>query len=150
MRVIGLHLLKGQLRYSVLEGTKQNPSLVGGERIITIDPADVPALMDWYDSQFRHLLNTYHPDKLSYRLTLAPAKKDQLVCSEFPLGILNLIAHQKALPISHYTPGSFVPSRLGLPKSADLYSYCDQVLGVHPPYWDVNQKNSALAAWFEL
>jgi hypothetical protein len=134
----------------VLEGLKANPALVGCSRIVTIDPANVPALMDWYDSQFRQLVNTFSPEKISYRLTLAPAKKDQLICSEFPFGILNLIAHQKSLPISHYTPVSFVASRLGLPKTADLYAHCDAVLGVHPPYWDTNQKNAALVAWFEL
>ncbi|BAU47784.1 hypothetical protein SVA_1209 [Sulfurifustis variabilis] len=149
MRVLGLHLLTGQLRFSVLEGTKTQPLLKDKGRLVTTDPEDVPALMDWYDSQFRQLINSHNPDKLSYRLTLDP-KKDQLFCSEFPLGILNLIAHQKSLPISNYTSRSFTPSRLGLPKNADIYAHCDSVFGEHPPYWDKNQKNSLLVAWFEL
>jgi hypothetical protein len=149
MRVLGIHLLTGQLRFSVLEGTKSDPSLFEKGRLVTTDPEDAPALMDWYDSQFRLLITSHSPDKLAYRLTLDP-KKDQLICSEFPLGILNLIAHQKSLPISSYTSRSFTPSRLGLAKNADLYAHCDTVFGLNPPYWDKNQKNSLLVAWFEL
>ena len=149
MRVLGLHLLKEQLRFTVLEGTKSSPSLVVRGRLVTTDPEDAPTLMDWYDSQFRQLITNHSPNKLSYRLTLKP-KKDQLVCSEFPLGILNLIAHQQSLPINSYTSQSFTPSRLGLAKGVDIYAHCDEVFGQHPPYWDKNQKNSLLAAWFEL
>lgn len=149
MRVLGVHLLTGQLRYTVLDGTGSNPSLVEKGRLVTTDPLDAPSLMDWYDSQFRQLISTHQPDKLSYRLTLDP-KKDQLICSEFPLGILNLIAHQKSIPISGYTAKSFIPSRLGLSKGSDIYAHCDTVFGTHPPYWDKNQKNSLLVAWFEL
>lgn len=149
MRVLGLHLLTGQLRFSVLEGTRSSPSLVEKGRLVTTDPEEAPALMDWYDSQFRQLITSQNPDKLAYRLTLDP-KKDQLICSEFPLGILNLIAYQESLPINSYTSRSFTPSRLGLAKGADLYAHCDSVFGLHPPYWDKNQKNSLLVAWFEL
>lgn len=149
MKVLGIHILKGQLRFSVLEGTKKNPTLVAKGKMITADPEDAPALMDWYDSQFRQLISSHSPDRLSYRLTLTP-NKDQLISSEFPLGILNLIAHQKSLPISNYTAKSFTPSRLGLGKGDDIYAHCDATFGKHPPYWDKNQKHSILAAWFEL
>lgn len=149
MRVLGIHILKGQLRFSVLEGTKSKPVLVEKGRLITTDPQDAPALMDWYDSQFRQLINSHSPDKIAYRLTLEPSK-DQLISSEFPLGVLNLIAHQKSLPINCYTARSFTQGRLGLSKGSDLYEHCDKVLGEHPPYWDKNQKNSALVAWFDL
>jgi hypothetical protein len=149
MRVLGLHILTGQLRYAVLEGTKNSPTLISKDRLITTDPDNVPELMDWYDTQFRHLINTLRPKRLSYRLTLEP-KKDQLFCSEFPYGVLNLIAHQMALPISSYSSKAFTPTRLGLPKGTDLYAHCDAVFGEHPPYWDKNQKNSILVAWFEL
>lgn len=149
MKVIGFHLLKGQLRFSVLEGAKDAPVLLDKGRLITIDPQDPPALMDWYESHFIQLINKYSPDKLAYRLTLNPSK-DQLVSSEFPLGVLNLIAHQQGLPIASYTAQSFKPSRLGLQKHADIYEHCETVFGHRPPYWDKNQLNSVLVAWFEL
>jgi len=52
MKVLGLHIAKEQLRYSVLEGTKATPALLDKDRLLTTDPSDVPELMDWYESQF--------------------------------------------------------------------------------------------------
>jgi hypothetical protein len=54
------------------------------------------------------------------------------------------------LPISDYTPQTFVGTRLGLNKKTDLFMHCDHVIGKHPPYWDKNQKCAVLAAWFQL
>lgn len=149
MRTLGIHIATGQCRFSVLDGTCETPTLVEKGRLATPGHEDVPVLMDWYDSQFRQLVTSYNPDRLAYRLTLDP-KKDQLFCSEFPLGVLNLIAHQKSLPIAAYTSRSFTPTRLGLKKSANIYTYCDDVFGRRPPHWDDAQKHSLLVAWFEL
>lgn len=149
MKVIGVHIATGQLRYSVLEGTKDAPTLVTKDRLATPAVDDAPALMDWYDSRFNMILDQTTPDRIAYRLTLGPNKK-QLFTSSFPFGILNLLAHRRNLPISSYVSGNYTASRLGLPKGTDLYAYCDVVLGSHPPYWDQNQKYSVLAAWFEL
>lgn len=149
MRVIGIHIAKGQLRYSVLEGTKAAPVLVTKVRLLTPDPRNAPALMDWFDTQFSLILNQSTPNRIAYRLTLAP-KKDQLLTSSFPLGILNLLAHRRTLPITGYVAGNYVASRLGLAKGTDIYAHCDSVFGAHPPYWDTNQKHSVIAAWFEL
>ena len=149
MRVLGLHIFTGELRFSVLKGTRAAPTLIDRGRLLTTQPDDVPALMDWYESQFQQLITTHKPEKLAYRLTLAP-KKDQLFSSEFPLGVLNLLAHKKALPIAAYSAQSFKPSKLELAKNVDMYTYCDSVFGKNPPYWDKNQKHSLLVAWFEL
>ncbi|ENT5106601.1 hypothetical protein [Pseudomonas aeruginosa] len=149
MRVLGVHLLKGEFRFGVLEGTRQQPVLVVSRRVVTLSHDYAPSLMDWYDSQFRQLLASYAPERIAYRLTLDP-KKEQLITSEFPYGILNLLAHQNNIPINYYTAQNYTASRLSLPKGTDLHSYCDSVLGQHPPYWDANQRNAILAAWFEL
>lgn len=149
MAVLGLHLQKGLLRYAVLEGTKSTPVLVAKDRLVTPDPTHVPALMDWYDTQFRQLIADHEPKRIGYRLTLEP-KKDQLFYSEFPFGVLNLIAHQHALRAISYTSKSFASSRLGLAKGTDLNDHCDTVFGKNPPYWDINQKYAVLVAWFEL
>lgn len=149
MKTIGFYIAKGQLRYAVLQGPRNKPKLVIKERLVTVDPDDVPALMDWYDTQFSTLLNKHTPDSIGYRLTLEP-KKEQLFTSEFPYGILNLQAHKLSIPITPYTPQSYVSSKLSLPKTTILYDYCDTVLGTHPPYWDDSQKHAVLAAWFEL
>lgn len=149
MKVLGVHIATGQFRYSILNGTKVAPALVEKGRLVTPAADDVPALMDWYESQFNLLLDQFAPDRIAYRLTLAPKKK-QLFTSSFPLGILNFLAYRRNLPISSYVSGNYVASRLGLSKEIDLYAYCDTVLGSNPPYWDQNQKHSVLAAWFEL
>lgn len=149
MKVLGIHLAKAQLRYAVLEGTKDAPTLIDKDRLITVDPGNVPQLMDWFDTQFRALIDKHSPDRIAYRLTLEP-KKEQIFTSEFPLGILNLQAHQRGLPITDFTPQTFVGTKLGLGKKADLFAHCDDVLGQHPPYWDKNQKCAILVAWFEL
>lgn len=149
MKTLGIHLAKGQLRYAVLDGSATTPALVAKDRLITTNPDEVPVLMDWFDTQFRELLDTHKPDRVGYRLTLEP-KKDQLFSSEFPLGILNLHAFQRSLPIFDYTARSFVPSRLGEPKETDLEELCTTRFGDNPPYWDKNQKYAVLVAWFAL
>lgn len=149
VKVLGLHIATGQLRYSVLQGTKAVPSLLKKDRLLTTDPENVAELMDWYESQFIHLLDQHMPDRIACRLSLSPPKA-QLFTSCFPFGILYLLAHHRNIPVSCYVAGNYVASRLGLPKGTDIYAHCDKVLGLHPPYWDTNQKHSVLAAWFEL
>lgn len=149
MKILGIHLLKGELRYTILKGTKQKPILIDKNRLSTISTSNIPELMDWFETNFNQLIAKLGPEKIAYRLTLNP-KKDQLFSTEFPYGILNLICYKQNIPIDFYVPQSFKPSKLNQPKDIDIYSYCDQIFGQHPPYWDKNQKNSLLVAWFEL
>lgn len=149
MSVLGIHISKGQLFYAVLKGTKQKPVLVEKNRLVTVDPRHVPQLMDWYETTFTGLVSQHVPNKITYRLTLDP-NKDQLFTSEFPLGILNLLAHRKSIPIVAYTARAFVASKLGLSKGTDIYTECDSCFGQNPPYWNDSQKHAILAAWFEL
>jgi hypothetical protein len=149
MNVLGIHVAKNYLRYALLNGTKKSPKIIEKDRLPTTDPSNVPALMDWYESNLVRLLDSLKPDKIAYRLTL-DLKKEQLFTSIFPLGILNLLAHKKGIPIKEYTPRSFVPSKLNMHRRADIYEECDNYFGKLPPYWDNSQKNAVLAAWFEL
>lgn len=149
MTVLGIHIATNQMRYAVLDGTKAAPQLLGKDRLLTPDPKHVPALMDWFDSQYVRLLDQYTPQRIGCRLTLAP-KKGQLFTSCFPFGVLYLLAHKRNIPVTPYVSGNYVASRLNLPKGTDIYTHCDTVFGEHPPYWDDNQKHAVLAAWFEL
>ena len=149
MSVLGIHALSGQFRYAVLDGTKANPTLVEKGRLVTPAEDDVPVLMDWYETQLRLLITNHQPETISYRLTLDPKKK-QLITSIFPFGILNLIAHREGITIAFHTAQAFTATRLGLARGIDIYAECDHQFGSHPPYWDKNQKNAVLAAWFEL
>lgn len=149
MRALGLHAHKGALRWAVVEGTKALPVRVDHGRLVTPDPTEVPALMDWYESQFVRLIDDYSPDSVAYRLTLEP-DKEQLFFAEFPFGVLNLIAHRRGLPIDCLTGRAFTPARLGLPRGTDLHAQCNAVFGQHPPYWDDNQRYALLMAWFQM
>ncbi|VDN46707.1 conserved protein of unknown function [Petrocella atlantisensis] len=149
MKVLGVHLTKNDFRYAVMEGSKTNPSLIKKDKVITIKNASVPELMNWYDDNFKRLIERHNPDKISYRLTLNP-NKEQLFNLEFPYGLLNLIAYEKEIDIREFTSQSYTPSKLDLNKGSDLYEYCDTVLGDNKPYWDKTTKYAVLAAWFEL
>lgn len=149
MRILGIAVQKNYLRYSILEGTKAAPALIKKGRYPTTSPDEVPQLMDWFETQFEHLITQYKPNKIAYKLTLEP-KLEQIHCLSFPLGILNLIAHQKEIPVVEYSTKAITTKKLGLPKTTDLYRHVDATLGSHPPYWDSIQKDAILVAWFSL
>jgi hypothetical protein len=133
----------------VVEGTRQNPTYVGHGRLVTPDPTEVPALMDWYESKFVRLIEDHTPEKIAYRLTLVPSK-EQLFYAEFPFGVLNLVAYRRGIPVACLTPQSFTASRLGRPKGTDIKAECDGVFGRPSPHWDDNQRYAVLMAWFEV
>jgi hypothetical protein len=149
MKTMGVCVASGQLRYTILEGTRSEPVLSSKERLVTPDPNQVPELMDWYETRFIHILETHAPDRIGCRLTLNPKKK-QIFTSIFPLGILFLLAYRRGLPINEYVAANYTASKFKLPKGTDLYRHCDTVFGDNPPYWDDTQKHSLLAAWLEM
>ena len=148
MKVIGFNIVKNEIRHSILEGTISNPIFIEKE-IHTVASEPTPILMDWFESTFENILTRTNPDKIGYRLILNP-KRAQIQYSIFPYAILNIIAFRRAIPIFEYINQNFVPSKLGQPKSVDVYEYCSQILGIHPPHWDKNQIYSALSAWITL
>ena len=150
MAVFGVHIATNLFHYTVLDGTKTTPILIAKDRLTTPVADNVPALMDWYETQFDLVLDRYTPERIAYRLTLNLQKKRQLFCASFPLGVLNLLAHKRNLPIEEYVATSYVVSRLGLSKGSDLYAHCNTQFGILSPPWDNNQKHSVLAAWFAL
>ena len=149
MKVLGVNLKKGEIRFTVLEGSREKPTLVekGAHTVITAQ--STPHLLDWFETTFEELINRIQPDKIAYKLLLAQ-KKAQLDYITYPEAILNLLAFKKSLSIKSYTTQNFVPSKFGLPKTVNLHTFCDEVFGKNPPKWDKDQKNSLIAAWLEL
>ena len=148
MKVLGVNLLQGELRYSLITGVRGAPQLVDrGRRIVVSE--DSPELMDWFESTFDEIIDSTKPDKLAYRLVLNPKKK-QIYNLIFPFAILNLVAHRKKIAISEYINQNFTPTKFGYPKGEDIYEICTAVFGEHPPYWDKNQKYSVIVAWLSL
>ncbi len=149
MKALGIVVQKNYLRYVVLEGDQNNPVLIEKGRQTTSDPANVPALMDWYETHFEHLISTHKPNSIGYKLVLEPTIEQQHTLA-FPIGILNLLAQQKSIPIQEYSQRGITPSKLGLPKATDLLDYVDSKFGANPPHWDKYQKEAVLVAWFSL
>jgi hypothetical protein len=148
MDVLGFNLQKGEIRFSLLTGTKQVPRLVEKGRHLVIDEA-TPQLMDWFESTFDSIITRTSPDRIAYRLSLEPTKS-QIQYLTFPYAILNLLAHRKKIEIYEYVTLNFTASKFGQPKGTNVYEYCTKVFGEHPPHWDKNQQNSILAAWLTL
>lgn len=149
MKSLGIALQKNYLRYAVLDGDSGTPTLVEKGRQTTSDPEDIPALMDWYETHFQHLLSTHAPDVIGYKLVLEPKLEQQHNLS-FPLGILNLLARKEGITIKEFSQRAITPAKLGLRKATDLMAQVDQTFGEHPPYWDKYQKEAVLVAWFCL
>lgn len=105
--------------------------------------------MGWFEKNFQSILEQYSPEIVAYRFHLSP-NKSQIEYMHYPFGVLNLICHHKGLKVVSFTPMAYKPSKLGLPKDADLYESCDLMFGNHPPYWNKQMKNAILAAWFGM
>jgi hypothetical protein len=105
--------------------------------------------MDWYETQFQHLVATYNPDVIAYKLTLEPNLEQQHNLA-FPLGILNLLAKKQGIKLDEFSSRAITPAKLSLKKGTDLDAAVDQTFGTHPPYWDKYQKEAILVAWFCL
>lgn len=149
MTVLGVNFKKGEIRFTVLDGTKEKPVMIEKGAHAVITAPTTPHLLNWFETTFEELINRVAPDRIAYKLLLSP-KKQQLEYISYPEAILNLVAYKRDVPIRSYTTLNFVGSKFGLTKSTDIYEHCDTVFGENPPKWDRDQKNSLLAAWLEL
>ena len=149
MKVLGFDLRKGEIRYSLLTGTKPDPILLEKERHSVLVANSTPKLLDWFETTFESILERTQPDKIAYRLSLEP-KRAQMEYLIFPYALLNLIAYRQNKDVYEYISQNFTPSKFGLAKGVDVYSHCTDVFGDRPPHWDKNQKYSVLAAWLTL
>lgn len=147
MKTLGFCIQKNVARYAVVDGGKRSPQLLAKGRLQTPDPEDVPALMDWFDTQFTQLIADHKPDLISYKLSLEPNLAQQHYLS-FPFGLLNLTAHRQGVTIQEFSSSGITPKKLDLPKGTNLYELVDSTFGTHPPHWDKYQQEAILVAWF--
>lgn len=100
MRILGISLRKNELYYAIIEGTKQFESnLIELKKTNIRDNENIPELMNWFDSNFKELIERYRPDHIAYKLHLN-TNKDQMVYLQFPMGVLNLICNFENIPIT--------------------------------------------------
>lgn len=149
MRVIGFNFGKGQLRFSVLEGTFQNPRQIQYDRRLHNSDLPTSEKMDWYRKNFLELIDQFNPDQLSYRFG-SNGTNDQMRNLIFPCSVLQLTAFDKQIVTKEWTSRLLNPSRFGHPPNTDLYTLCDTQFGNLTPYWDKSQKAATLCAWLSL
>jgi hypothetical protein len=149
MSVLGINVENKSLRFTVLGGSKKSPVFVEKDRHVINAATSIAELMGWYESTFNNLIDRVSPSAIGCKLSLE-GKKAQIPYWYYPYGILNLIAHQRTIPVEEFIPRNFTPSKFGLDKSVDIYSHIDDVIGVHRPHWDRGHKYSVLAAWMVL
>mgnify|MGYP004705172073 CR=1 FL=1 len=153
MRVLGFCMMKKEFYYAVLEGTKKEPVLTTDKgKVITLDSSNIPQFLNWYKNEINGLINKTKPEKVSYYLGLGIGglKKDQILTSAFPIGVLNLVSYDFQLPVDSYTPSNLVMTKLGFPKDTDKDEVCNRIFGNNPPYWNKYLKKAILVAWFSL
>lgn len=112
MPCLGFNILKGELHYCVLDGSRTSPSHIdsGIHRFNPDQPK--PDLANFFKQTFREIVDRSRPTKLAYRLSLETAKADQFAYLAFPFGILNLLAHEAGLPIAEFTMQAFTKRAL--------------------------------------
>jgi hypothetical protein len=148
MPCLGFNILKGELYYCLLNGSKPFPNHVDSG-VHLFDPNQPkPDLANFFKQTFREIAERSRPTKLAYRLSLDTAKADQFAYLAFPFGILNLLAHEKGLPIAEFTMQAFTKRALGY--NGDKFDACEGKISSFPSDAKKGAKVAALAAWMAL
>ena len=134
------------LYYVSLTGTKLNPVFNSKDKITLPANHSVAQTVTWFENQLDILLNTIHPDNVSYKLTINNVTNNMVQNCYYGQAMLISLCQKKTIPIIHTSPSSIVGSKFGLPKNSDLHAFIDQKIGTHPPYWDTKMKDTALIA----
>lgn len=148
MRALGISIKKNELRYCVLEGTRDTPLVVLSDRDRFKPDQSRPALADYFKQAFTEIMTKTKPDVVGYRLSIDVSRADQIAYMCFPFGILNLLCHEGAMPVREFTHHGFTQKALGRP--GNKFDVCDEVLGVYGSFWDNDQRFAALSAWMSL
>ncbi|GAA0593733.1 hypothetical protein [Caenispirillum bisanense] len=147
--VVGIEMKQGEVRYCVLDGTRQSPTFVEhGVKHFGL-PAEAPELMDFFRQTFEEIINTYKPEAVGYRIALSvpPSvkKAEQYPYLYFSCGMLCLICHDNNIPATMFNGNSFGAAFFGGAKGNKM-TLCDGIVGQHPPKWDDSARMAALAA----
>lgn len=149
MKTLGINFAQNDLRVVALCNDNDQLSIVEKSKIVYPNMTTSP-LMAWFETQLELLIHRHEPDKIGYKtsLSLNTIKQIQRAC--YPQAILNLVAQKNSIPITYWTSQGINATKFGEPKSTNVYTYIDTVLGTHPPYWDKSTKDALLTAWFCL
>lgn len=146
MKVIAFNFTSSEIYYVVLSGNKVSPIFDSKNKISLPVNYTIPRRVEWFETELTHILNTVHPDKVAYRLTINNVTNQYVSNVYYGQAILNLLCNKKSIAIESTSPASIVPSKFNQPKNTDLYNYITIVLGNHPPHWDKKMKDASLMA----
>lgn len=151
-RVIGFKVATTSISWVAVEGAKATPVYLGHDRIVTPKGDDPAELAGWAETVLAGVVDRLSPGVLVYRLAppMGRLTHNQIFRVYYPLGILNLVAHRRGIPISHIAPQSIQPSAFGLPKGSDISAHITRLLGDHPPYWNADMLDAAATAIVRL
>lgn len=149
MTALGLNFDVSGFSYTVLDGNKTNPSLVGFGNTPINNFSNTQQLMSWYETTFQNLITQFNPSVIGIKVSLN-ATKEQIPLWYYPIGLLHNISYQKNISVEEFVYQNFTASKFGLPKTDDIYDHIDSVFGIHKPKWSKNQKYSVLSAWMVL
>lgn len=148
LRSIGFHASKGIIRFVVLEGTRQAPTLVTHDRRPLQLSADRPLFIRNARNLFESVLTNVSPQKISYILTMNAKSKDQVAGLILPFGILNFICSERDLSCVEFIAPNFSKNFFSKYKKqwSNRYDVFDAIVGTHPPNWTDSERLAGLAA----
>lgn len=149
MTVLGINLVKDGLRYCVLDGDKDKPTLIHHEKVQTNNFSNTQQLMNWYETTFQNLITRFSPKTIGIKVSLN-AKKAEITPWYYPLGILHNLSHKNQINTSEFVSANFTASKFGMDKSVNIYDYIDKEVGLLQLRWDKNQKYAFLSAWMVM
>jgi Holliday junction resolvasome RuvABC endonuclease subunit len=150
MKTIGFNFTKNDLRFCVLDGQTNPPSIIEKNKIVYPNNMDTADLMEWFETQLSLIIDKHKPDRVSHKISINLTTLEQIKSSCYPQAILNLITKKKNISINSYSSQAINATKFGQPKKTDVFSYIDSIIGTHPPYWDKATKEAVLVAWFNL
>ncbi len=150
MIVLGLNFTKNDLRFCVLDGQNNPPTIIEKNKIVYPINIETAELMEWFETQLSLIIDKHIPNQISHKISTNLTTLDQIKSSCYPQAILNLIAKKKNININSYSSQGINATKFGQPKKTDVFAYIDPIIGIHPPYWDKATKEAVLVAWFNL
>lgn len=160
--VLGISMFQDHFYWAVLSGTRQSPRLIDEHREPTPADKEDGTLMEWFAVKFGNLIAKYQPSGGAFRLSMpGPGRsqtRDQILRSVFPNAVFQLVCETSPtkIPAQARTAQSLTLHALGMSTPhgqrgfGPVSAACDQVFGIHDPYWDRGQKEAVVVAWLGL
>jgi len=150
MKIIAFTFTTSAIYICALEGSKSEPELVFKNKL-TIPAYNTPETAEWFETEFKLILNREKPDAATYKLTL-PSNLNHNYINKvyYAQAVLNLICAKDNIKVEHTSSGSVIASKFKLPKDADLHDHIDNLLQSPGNPWDVKMKDTALMALTHL